>query len=95
MKRHILGQSDVNQRGNRVLGLLSYACLKASVSQLVEISKKISNLLEGFRVDQKTFWAWPCLNNIAKLLIRKCEAGFWVIILKTPNLHDPQYTVMM
>ena len=37
------------------------------------------NLLEGFRVNLKTFWA--IYNWYSQTVVRKCEAGFWVIFL--------------
>jgi len=36
------------------------------------------------------FRAWQCLTNAAKLLFRKCEAGFWVILLG----RKPQSTMI-
>jgi len=38
-------------------------------------------LMEGFRIDLKTFWAWLCLTNAPELSESKYQAGFGVIIL--------------
>jgi len=37
-------------------------------------------LMEGFRIDLKTFWAWICLTNALKLSESKYKAGLRMII---------------
>jgi len=37
-------------------------------------------LMEGFKIDLKTFWAWLYLTNTPKVLESKYQAGFGVII---------------
>jgi len=54
-------------------------CLVEGISKLVNQLVENNNFLEGFRVDQKTFLAWLCLTNTARLLKRKCKGGYWVI----------------
>ena len=45
-------------------------------------------LIEKFKIDLKTFWAWLCLNNAPKLSESKINIKL-VVGSKFPNLHDP------
>ena len=71
---------------SQALAVLELCLSEALVSQSVE--KKLNTeffkfhnyLMEGFRIDLKTFWAWLSLTNAPKVSESKYQAGFEVII---------------
>ena len=56
----------------------------------MEFLKFCNYLIEGSRIDLKTFWAWLSLINTPKVPEIKYQAGFWGDNFgpKSPNLHD-------